>query len=82
MRLIRPEAARVGKRNIEHTYERHVMPACVVPGGSPWADDDSERFVWVIVIVLVMSLVASGSPGADHALEVLSLIMALLHRER
>ncbi|MEV1047706.1 hypothetical protein [Streptomyces sp. NPDC049916] len=54
----------------------------MLPGGSSWADGDSERFIWVIVIVLVMSLAASGSPGADQALEGLSLIMALLHRER
>ncbi|MFD9114866.1 hypothetical protein [Streptomyces bottropensis] len=58
------------------------MHGCVIPGGNSWADDDSEKYAWVIVIVLVMNLVASGLLDPDHALQALSLLAALLHRGR
>lgn len=58
------------------------MHGCVVPGGNSWADDDSEKYVWVIVIVLVMYLVASGLLDPDRALLTLSLLAALVHRDR
>ncbi|MCC5032444.1 hypothetical protein DMH02_004055 [Streptomyces sp. WAC 00631] len=58
------------------------MAACVVPGGSSWAGDDSERHIWVVVIVLVMGVVASGALDSDQALQVLSLLAALAHRDR
>ena len=58
------------------------MHGCVVPGGSSWADDDSEKYAWVIVIILVMNLVAAGLLDPDQALQALSLLAALLHRGR
>lgn len=62
--------------------ESHAMHVCVVPGGNSWADEDSEKYAWVIVIVLVMSLVASGLLDPDHALQALSLLASLLNRGR
>ncbi|MGW2291217.1 hypothetical protein [Streptomyces phaeochromogenes] len=58
------------------------MHGCVVPGDNSWADDDSEKYVWVIVIILVMNLVASGLLDPDLALQALSLAVALFHRGR
>ncbi|MFE1443842.1 hypothetical protein [Streptomyces sp. NPDC058739] len=58
------------------------MHGCVIPGGGSWADDDSERYAWVIVIILVMNLVASGLLDPDQALQALSLLAALLYRGR
>ncbi|MFD9240645.1 hypothetical protein ACFV0D_01655 [Streptomyces sp. NPDC059556] len=58
------------------------MAACVMPGGSSWAGGDSERYIWVVVIVLVMGVVASGALDSDQALQVLGLLAALAHRDR
>ncbi len=58
------------------------MRGCVVPGGKSWADDDSEKYAWVIVIIVFMGLVASGLLAPDSALQVLGLVAALLHRGR
>ncbi|MFB8297912.1 MULTISPECIES: hypothetical protein [Streptomyces] len=53
-----------------------------MPRGSSWAGDDSERYIWVVVIVLVMGVVVSGTLDSDQALQVLSLLAALAHRDR
>jgi hypothetical protein len=53
------------------------MPACVIPGDSPW--EEEHRPIWVVVVVII--LVESGHLTADQALELLTLMGALFHTD-
>ncbi|NEA85578.1 hypothetical protein G3I38_11515 [Streptomyces sp. SID7958] len=71
--------ARASFRYIESKAK--TVNECIAWGADPWAEGDPMRVVWVVVVILI-PLIVGGYVTPELALQVLSLLLALLHSER